>query len=40
MQNDGVAIGSPLGPVLTNLSMVELGRTTIPSLSNKIKLCC
>ena len=38
IQNDGIAIGSPLGPVLVNIFMVELGRTIIPSLSDKIKL--
>ena len=40
MQNNGVVriIGSPLGPVLANIFMVELERTIIPSLSDKIKL--
>ena len=38
MQNDGVAMGFPLGPVLANIFMVELERTIIPSFSDKIKL--
>ena len=38
MQNDGVTIGFPLGPVLANIFMVELERTIIPSFSDKIKL--
>ena len=38
MQHDGVALGSPLRPVFTNIVMVVLERTIIPSLSNKIKL--
>ena len=36
--NDGIAMGSLLGPVLVNMFMVELERTIIPSLSDKIKL--
>ena len=36
--NDGIAMGSLLGPVLVNMFMVELERTIIPSLSDQIKL--
>ena len=36
--NDGIAMGSLLEPVLVNMFMVELERTIIPSLSDKIKL--
>ena len=39
MQNDGVAMGSSLGPVLANIFMVESERTIIPSLSDKVKFC-
>ena len=35
---DGVAMGLPLGPVLTNILMVELETSVIPNLSNKVKL--
>ena len=38
MQNNGVTKGSPLGPVLDNIFMVELERTIIPFLIDKIKL--
>ena len=38
IQVDGVAMGSPLGPVLGNIFMVELETSVIPSLSNKVKL--
>ena len=31
-QVDGVAMGSPLGPVLANIFMVELEKTVVPSL--------
>ena len=31
-QADGVAMGSPLGPVLAGIFMVELERTTLPTL--------
>ena len=34
MQNEGVAVGSALGPVLANIFVVVLERT-IPSRSNK-----
>ena len=37
-QVDGVAMGSPLGPVLANIFMVELERNIIPALSNDILL--
>lgn len=33
LQCDGVAMGSPLGPVLANIFMVELERTVLPKLS-------
>ena len=35
MQNDSVAMGSPLGPILANIFMVELERSVIPGLANK-----
>ena len=38
IQHDGVAMGSPLGPVLAKKIMVELEKTIRPSLSDKIKL--
>ena len=34
IQNDGVVMGSPLGPVLANIFMVELEKTVIPTLKN------
>ena len=37
VQSDGVAIGSPLGPVLANIFMVELERSVIPILMDKMK---
>ena len=37
-QVDGVAMGSPLGPVLANIFMVKLERNTIPALSNDMLL--
>ena len=37
MQNDGVAIGYPLRPVFAKILIVELKRTIITSLSDKIK---
>ena len=33
-QTDGVAMGSPLGPVIANIFMVELERKTLPKLRN------
>ena len=36
--NDGIAMGSLFGPFLVNIFMVELERTIVPSLSEKIKL--
>ena len=38
LQVDGAAMGSPLGPFLANIFMVELGRNIIPTLSNEILL--
>ena len=38
LQVDVVAMGSLLGPVLTNIFMVELERNIIPTLSNDILL--
>ena len=38
MQNDGVAMGFPLAPVLANIFIVELEKTIMPSFSDKIKL--
>ena len=37
VQNYGVAMGLPLGPVLANIFMVELERSVIPTLIDKIK---
>ena len=36
IQNDGVAMGSPLGPILSNIFMAELERSVIPDLANKL----
>ena len=33
-QNDGVAMGSPLGPVLAGIFMIELETLIIPTLGN------
>ena len=38
IQNAGAAIGSPLGPVLRNIFVVQLERTIVPYLSDKTKL--
>ena len=38
IQVDGVAMGSPLVPVLANMFMVELETAVIPNVSNKVKL--
>ena len=38
IQVDGVAMGSPLGPVLANIFMVELESSIIPTLNDQIKL--
>ena len=38
LQVDGVAMDSPLGPVLANIFMVALERNIIPTLSNDILL--
>ena len=36
-QNDGLAMVSPLGTVLANIVMVEVERSVIPTLMDKIK---
>ena len=38
IQIDGTAMGSPVGPVLANIFMVELKRSLIPTLHNSILL--
>ena len=38
-QTDGVAISSPLGPVLAGIIMVELENTMVPRLSNHLNFC-
>ena len=35
-QNDGVTMGSPLGPVLTDIFMVELETKVIPTVIDSI----
>ena len=37
IQNDGVAMGSPLGPILAGIFMVELENTLVPKLKQHIK---
>lgn len=37
-QVDGVAMGSPLGPVIANIFMVELEKRLIPTMGDKISL--
>ena len=36
IQNDVVAMGSPSGPILANIFMVEPDRSVIPGLVNKL----
>ena len=38
IQVDGVAMGSPLGPLLVSIFMVKLEASIIPNLNNKVKL--
>ena len=38
IQIDGVAMGSPLGPILANIFMVELEKIIIPKLEKEVKL--
>ena len=37
-QTNGVAMGSPLGPVIANIFMVELEKTLVPTLDDKVSL--
>ena len=37
VQNDGVAMGSPPGPILANIFMVELEDTLVPRLHQHVK---
>ena len=37
-QVDGVAMGSPLGPVLANIFMVELENQLVPKMSDNVGL--
>ena len=37
VQNDGVAMGSPLSPILAGIVMVELENTPLPKLKQHIK---
>ena len=37
MQIDGVAMGSPLGPVLADILMIELEKAILPELTECIK---
>ena len=39
IQNNDIAMGSPLQLVLANIFMTELERIFIPSLSDNMKLC-
>ena len=38
IQIDGVAMGSPLGPVLANIVLVELEKIIIPKLEKEVQL--
>ena len=37
IQIDGVAMGSPLGPVIANMFMVELENVLVPKLNYHVK---
>ena len=37
-QNDGVAMGSPLGPVLSGIFMVKLENSLVPTLNESMTL--
>ena len=39
-QINGVAMGSPLGPVIANVFMVELENTLVPQLDDSVSLWC
>ena len=36
VQTDGIALGSPLGPVLANIFMIQLENSLLPNLTNYI----
>ena len=38
-KTDGVVMGSPLGPILTSIFMVELGTAVVPTLDNVLFKC-
>ena len=38
IQINGVAMGSPLGPILANIFMVKLEKTITPKLEKEVKL--
>ena len=39
IQNGGVTMRSPLGPILVNIFMVKLENSVIPGLANKLNNC-
>ena len=39
IQNGGITMGSPLGPILANIFMVKLEHSVVPGLANKLNNC-
>ena len=39
VQSDGVAMGSPLGPMLADIFMIELENTLVSTLTEYMKFC-